>query len=71
MAKKKKSAKRKSSEENNRQARMDFVGCARIKIAGEEKGRRCPNLESVEANRWRDRRQGASTRGVVRYKGMR
>jgi type II secretory pathway component PulJ len=60
----------KDNEENNRQARMDIIGCARTKIVGEEQGRRYPYCKSVEAHRWRNRRQGASARGVVGYKGM-
>jgi hypothetical protein len=58
------------SEESNRQACMDIIGCARTKIAREEKSRRCPHRESVEAHRWRHRRQGASAGGVAGYKGM-
>src|ERR1700688_1166153 len=57
-------------EEKVRQARVDPIRCARIEIAGEEEGWCCQNFQGVEANRWRNRGQGASTWGIPRHPGM-
>jgi hypothetical protein len=49
---------------------MDFFGRARAKIAGQEKDRCCENIESVEANDWCNRRQGASAWYESRHAGL-
>jgi len=46
---------------------MDFVRCAGIKITGKEKGRCSENIESIEANDWRNGGQGTHIRSIARH----